>query len=160
MEIATQVTVKQLDFIDDVDLRLALDQRLEEIKRVFMVNAHYSTVFMAIGTIEGIFKHIAARYEAEIKASNSYPQHPNGKRKKFDELTIDELYIQLRELHIMSAIDEYPALFRRFREYRNCMHPQAQTKRGWKIDIGQAQMALGLLNARMTSSFPLQLYLF
>lgn len=147
MEIRTQVTAKQLDFIDDLDLRIALDQRLNELDRVFMVNAHYSTVFMAIGTIEGIFRHIAARYKAEIKASNIYPKNANGNKKDFDDLTIDELYDQLRDLHIMSVIDEYPALFKRFREYRNCMHPQAQTKKGWKIDIGQAQMALGLLNA-------------
>jgi hypothetical protein len=147
MEFITQVTAKQLDFIDDADLRLALDQRLKELERVFMVNAHYSTVFMAIGTIEGIFKHIATRYQAEIKASNSYPNDANGKRRKLDNLTIDELYVQLKDLKIMSAIEEYPALFRRFREYRNCMHPQTQTKKGWQIDMGQAQMALGLLNA-------------
>jgi hypothetical protein len=147
MDIITQVTAKQLDFIDDANLRLALHQRLNELDRVFLVNAHYSTVFMAIGTIEGIFKHIAARYKPEIMASTSYPEDSKGKRKKFEKLTIDDLYVQLRDLDIMPAMDEYPALFKRFREYRNCMHPQAQAKEGWEINIGQAQMALGLLNA-------------
>ena len=79
--------------------------------------------------------------------SGTYPTDPKGKRKAFKDLTIDELYVLLTHLDIMPALDEYPTLFKRFREYRNCMHPQAQTKKGWTIDIGQAQMALGLLNA-------------
>jgi len=150
MEIITQVTAKHLDFIDDADLRLALDQRLNELDRAFLVNAHYSTVFLAIGTIEGIFKHIAARYKSEIMASTkNYPVDANGKKKKFKDFTIEDLYGQLTELGIMPVMDEYPAMFKRFREYRNCMHPQAQTKKGWEINIGQAQMALGLLNATL-----------
>jgi hypothetical protein len=147
MDIAPQVTAKQLDFIDDMDLRLTLDQRLDELDRVFLVNAHYSTVFVAIGTLEGIFRHIAAKYKPEIMASTNYPKDSKGKRKKFENLAIDELYVQLSDLNIMPVLDEYPALFKLFRGYRNCVHPQAQVRKGWEINIGQAQMALGLLNA-------------
>ncbi|HSB09994.1 MAG TPA: hypothetical protein VLM38_10965 [Blastocatellia bacterium] len=150
MEIATQVTAKHLDFIDDVDLRLALTQRLNELDRVFLVNAHYSTVFVAIGALEGIFKHVAARYKSEIEALKSYPKDHKGKKKKdFERLTIDDLYVLLRDLDIVPGIDEYPSLYKLFRGYRNCIHAQAQVRKGWEIDIGQAQMALGLLNATL-----------
>ena len=53
MEITPQLTTKHLDFIHDADLRQALRDRLEELDRVFLVNASYSTVFVAIGAIEG-----------------------------------------------------------------------------------------------------------
>jgi hypothetical protein len=33
------------------------------------------------------------------------------------------------------------------RQYRNFVHPDSQIRKGWEINIGQAQLALGLLNA-------------
>jgi len=142
----TEVTNKQIDFIDDIDLRKMLLERLDELDRVFLVNATYSTVFVAIGAIEGIFRHIAAIFKTEIKASASYPKNSNGNDKKFDNLTIDEVYEELKNLRILPDIPEYKHLYHLFRNYRNCIHPQAQVDKGWDIRLGQAQMALGLLN--------------
>jgi len=147
MENRTQVTAKQLDFIDNVDLRAALLERLVELDRVFLVNANYSTVFVAIGAIEGVFRHVADIYRAEIQASSTYPTTKGKKPKRFQYLTIDELYIELKNLGIVPDIPEYKQLYHLFRNYRNCIHPQAQVRKGWKIELGQAQMALGLLNA-------------
>jgi hypothetical protein len=145
----TQVTNKQIDFIDDVDLRKTLLERLNELDRIFLVNATYSTVFVAIGAIEGIFTHNAAIYKKEIKASanTTYPKNSNGKNKDFDKLTIDELYEELKKLGILPDIPEYTHLYHLFRNYRNCIHPQAQVSKGWDVKLGQAQMAMGLLNA-------------
>ena len=42
---------------------------------------------------------------------------------------------------------DYNALYELFRQYRNCIHPQAQIQKSLSIELGQAQMALGLLNA-------------
>ena len=93
MNIETQITNKSIDFINDVDLRNLLFKRLNELDRVIQVNAHYSTVFVAIGAIEGIFKHIASIYKAEIQASSSCPKTPSGNNKRFDKLTLNELYV-------------------------------------------------------------------
>jgi hypothetical protein len=146
MDIITEVTNKQVDFIDDIDLRKMLLERLNELDRIFLVNANYSTVFVAIGAIEGIFRHVAAIFKNEIKASPSYPKNSKGKNKKFDDLTIDEAYEELKNLGVLPDISEYRHLYHLFRNYRNCIHPQAQVNKGWDIRLGQAQMALGLLN--------------
>ena len=67
MEIQTNITVKEISFINDMDFRNIILDRLDELERVFLVNANYSTIFLAISTIEGIFKHLSAIYKAEIK---------------------------------------------------------------------------------------------
>jgi hypothetical protein len=147
MEYITQITNKQLNFINDVDLRAVLLDRLQELDRVFLVNANYSTIFGAIGAIEGIFKHISSIYRTEILGSSSYPKNSKGKPKNFTDLTIVELYIELKNLGILPDIKEYEFLYQLFKDYRNFIHPQAQVKKGWEIKLGQAQMAIGLLNA-------------
>jgi hypothetical protein len=149
MEIMTEVTNKQIDFIDDVDLRKTLLERLKELDRIFLVNANYSTIFVAIGAIEGIFTHIATIYKKEIKSSSNttYPKNSKGKYKDFDKLTIDEVYEELKKLGILPDIPEYKHLYHLFRNYRNCIHPQAQVSKRWDVRLGQAQMAMGLLNA-------------
>lgn len=151
MEIRTEITRKDLNFIDDVALRNVLLERLNELDRAFFVNANCSTIFLAISTIEGIFKHIATIFKAEIKKSNSYPLISEGvhkgKRKDFDRLQIDELYRLLKELRILPEIKGFAEIHSLFRDYRNFIHPQAHLRKEWAIDLGQAQMALGLLNA-------------
>lgn len=147
MEIRPRITTKQLDFIQDPDLRQALRERLDELDRVFLVNASYSTVFVAIGSIEGILEHIAQIYRDDILTSPTYPNSTKGKKKQFKDLTVDELYVELKNLNILPDIPGYEQLYCLFRNYRNCIHPRAQIQKGWEIELGQAQMALGLLNA-------------
>jgi len=55
-------TLKKLNFIDDVKLRDILLKRLNELDGVSSVKANDSTIFMAISTLEGILKHMAAIY--------------------------------------------------------------------------------------------------
>ena len=146
MNINTQITNPHLDFISDVDLRNALLERLHELDRVFLVNANYSTIFIAISALEGIFKYIASIFKDEIRSSSSYPRYTKGNKKPFDKLTIDETYVELKNLSILPDIPEYEILYRLLREYRNFIHPSAQVHKGWEIKVGQAQLALGLLN--------------
>ena len=150
MEIQTEITRKDINFISDIDLRVVLRDRLNELDRIFLVNANYSTIFLAISTIEGIFKHIAAIFRNDIKSSFKYPKDNKGKRKEFDKLTINELYILLRELNVLPDIKNFENVYDLFRDYRNFIHPQAQTKKAWPTDLGHAQMAIGLLNATVS----------
>jgi len=147
MEIQTKITRKDLNFINDFDLRDMLIERLEEMDRVFLVNGNYSTIFLALSTIEGIFKHIAAIFKAEIRESSKYPVNLKGNRKKFEKLTINELHELLVDIDILPYMKNFNHVYQIFKDYRNFIHPQVQKKKDWAIDIGQAQMALGLLNA-------------
>ena len=150
MEIRTDITKKDLSFINDIDLRLVLLDRLRELDKIFLANANYSTIFLSISTIEGIFKHVANVFRNDIKASSHYPKDSKGKQKKFDKLTINELYILLKELHVLPDIKNFESIYDLFRDYRNFIHPQAQTEKAWPTDLGHAQMAIGLLNATIS----------
>jgi hypothetical protein len=149
MEIQTEITKKEISFIDDIDFRNILYDRLSEIDKVFIVNANYSTVFLSISTIEGIFKHLSSIYKSEIKQLPIYPTNQDGKRKRFDKISIDELYDLLKEIGILPEIKDFEKIYKLFKDYRNFIHPQAQHKKAWPVDLGQAQMALGLLNATL-----------
>jgi len=147
MAIQTEITRKDIGFIDDIDLRNILLERMKELDRVFLVNSNYSTIFLAISTIEGIFKHIAKIFRAEISKFPKYPLNSKKKRKKFDRLSINELYNLLKECNILPDIKRFEEIYSLFKDYRNFIHPQAQKRKDWPIDLGHAQMALGLLNA-------------
>ena len=141
-----EITKKNINFIDDIDFRAMLIERLNELDKVFLINANYSTIFLAMSTLEGIFKHIAGIFKTDFKKSSFYT-HADGRQKDFGELTIDDFYVFLTELKILAKIDNFEQGYKLFRDYRNFIHPQKQRKKDWPIDLGQAQMALGLLNA-------------
>jgi hypothetical protein len=145
------ITKKDLSFISDIDLRNVLLQRLNELDRVFMANANLSTIFLSISTVEGIFNHLANIFESKIKASVSYPEYTGGKKvgqkKDVDDLTIDEMYSLFKESDLLPEIKDFEQIYRLFRNYRNFIHPQKQSAKDWPSDLGQAQMAIGLLNA-------------
>jgi len=150
VEIQTEITRKDINFINDIDLRFMLLERLKELDKVFLVNGNFSTIFLAISTIEGIFKHIATIFKTEILKSSNYPLNSKGKRRSFNELSINDLYLLLKELDILPNIPGFEHVYRLFKDYRNFIHPQAQKSKAWPMDIGQAQMALGLLNASVS----------
>jgi len=150
METQTEITRKEISFIDDIDFRNILYDRLNEIDRVFIANANYSTIFLSVSTIEGIFKHLAEIFKDDIKKLTTYPTTQNGKQKRFDKISIDEFYTLLRDIGILPKIEGLEKTYKLFRDYRNFIHPQAQKQKAWAIDLGQAQMALGLLNATLS----------
>ncbi len=150
MEKQTEITRKEISFIDDIDFRNILYDRLNEIDRVFTVNANYSIIFLSVSTIEGIFKHLAEIFEDDIRNLTTYPTTQKGKPKRFDKISIDEFYTLLRDIGILPKIEGLEKTYKLFRDYRNFIHPQAQKQKAWAIDLGQAQMALGLLNVTLS----------
>lgn len=147
IEYQTQITLKTLNFIDDKDLQVVLEKRLDELERAFAVNANLSTIILSISCIEGIFKHIADIFRAFIKDSPDYPLKSNGGKKDFHRLTIEEIYKLLLERNILQKIENFDHIYSLFRNYRNFIHPQKQKNESWPVGLGQAQMAIGLLNA-------------
>jgi len=148
MEKQTEITTKEITFINDIDFRNILYDRLNEIDRVFTVNANYSTIFLSISTIEGIFKHVAEIFKEDIINSTNYLTTRKG--KPFDKIPINELYTLLRDIEILPEIEGLEKIYKLFKDYRNFIHPQEQKKKAWAIDLGQAQMSLGLLNSTLS----------
>jgi hypothetical protein len=142
-----EIARKSLDFIDDKDLQVVIEKRLDELERVFSVNANLSTIILSISSIEGIFKHIASIFKTAISASPDYPIKKDGKKKDFHRLTIEEIYKLLLERDILQRIENFDQIYALFRNYRNFIHPQKEKKELWPVGLGQAQMAIGLLNA-------------
>jgi len=143
----TEIVARHLDFIDDKELKVVIEDRLGELERVFSVNGHLSTIILSISCIEGIFKHLASIFASLIMGSRKYPMKKGGKKKKFNELTIEEIYNLLLENDVLQEIENFDQIYALFRSYRNFIHPQKQKKESWPVGLGQAQMALGLLNA-------------
>jgi len=142
-----EIARKTLDFIDDKDLQVVIEQRLDELEKVFSVNANLSTIILSISCIEGIFKHIASIFRSAILASPDYPKKTDGHKKDFANLTIEEIYKLLLERDILQRIENFDQIYALFRNYRNFIHPKRQKKELWPVGLGQAQMAIGLLNA-------------
>ena len=142
-----EIAREALDFIDDKDLQVVIEKRLDELERVFSVNANLSTIILSISSIEGIFKHIASIFKTAISASPDYPIKKDGKKKDFHRLTIEEIYKLLLERDILQRIENFDQIYTLFRNYRNFIHPQKEKKKLWPVGLGQAQMAIGLLNA-------------
>jgi hypothetical protein len=142
-----EIVRKSLGFIDDKDLQVVIAERLDELERVFSVNANLSTIVLSISSIEGIFKHIASIFRTAILASPEYPEQKPGKKKRFNNLTIEEIYKLLLEREILQRIENFDQIYTLFRNYRNFIHPEKQKKESWPVGLGQAQMAIGLLNA-------------
>ena len=92
-----EIARKSLGFIDDKDLQAVIIKRLDELERVFSVNANLSTIILSISTMRKYFRHIASIFKTAIKASPKYPEIKPGKKKKFDDLTIEEIYKLLFE---------------------------------------------------------------
>jgi len=146
MEIKTEVTKQEIGFINDIDLRAMLLERLRELDKVALVNAHYSTLFLAISTLEGVLKHIAQIFRSDIVQYPEYPRHGN-QPKDIDQLKLETLQKLLKKRGLLPDIQDLEHVYNLFRDYRNFIHPLAQIRKDWPVGLGQAQMALGLLNA-------------
>ena len=136
-----------MDFIDDKALQAVLETRLDELERVFGVNGNLSTIILSISCVEGIFRHVTEIFKKDIRDSRNYPLNQKGKKKRISDLKIEEMYRLLIEQGILLQIQGFDHFYDLFRNYRNFIHPQAQRKQPWPVGLGQAQIAIGLLNS-------------
>jgi hypothetical protein len=138
LEIIPTFTKKTLNFISDIELRKILEHRLNELDKITMVGASYSILFLSMSTLEGILKHLVKLFRSRIKTL--------GKPKNSDKSTINKLYTQLTDLSIIPKIKDFEQISDFGGKYRDFIHPHAQLTEKTVVDLGEAQLALGLLN--------------
>jgi hypothetical protein len=122
-----------------MELRKILEYRLTEIDKVAMVGASYSILFLSMSTLEGILKHLKKLFRHRIKAL--------GKEDSSDKSTINKLYTELVNSSIISKVEHFEEISEFGGKYRDFIHPHAEKDEKTVVDLGEAQLALGLLNA-------------
>ena len=139
MENIPTFTKKTLNFISDIELRKILERRLNELDKITMVGASYSILFLSMSTLEGILKHLEKLFRQRIKAL--------GKAKYSDKSAINILYTKLINLSIIPKVEHFEQISEFGGKYRDFIHPHLEKTKNKVVDLGEAQIALGLLNA-------------
>jgi hypothetical protein len=144
VQIPFEATSKDLNFISDPELAQIIKGVLFEIDNLTVVRAHRSMIYLSMSTLEGILSNVLGLNLAKIKALTSYPKKRGGTLKDFDDLVLADKIVLAKDLDIIAP--EFYDTFKKFKEFRNYMHPLEELRRKHKLDIGLGQVALGLMN--------------
>jgi hypothetical protein len=145
VQIQLEATSKDLNFLSDPELAEIIRTILTEIDNLAIVNAHRSMVYLSMSTLEGILSNVLALNINKIKRPPfPYPKKKGGALKDFDKLVLDEKIKLAKELGIIAP--EFFDTFKKFKVFRNYMHPMLELKNKHPLDIGLGQVALGLMN--------------
>ena len=145
VQIQLEATSKDLYFLSDPELAQIISTILSEIDSLAIINAHRSMVYLSMSTLEGILSNVLKLNINKIKSPPfSYPREKSGALKEFDKLVLAEKIELAKDLGVIAA--EFYDTFKKFKEFRNYMHPLAELKDKHPLDIGLGQIALGLMN--------------
>lgn len=145
VQIQLEATSKDLHFLSDPKLAQIIRTILTEIDSLVIMNAHRSMVYLSMSTLEGILSNVLALNINKIKSAPfSYPKKKGGALKDFDKLVLAEKIALAKELGIIAP--EFFDTFKKFKEFRNYMHPLVELEDKHPLDIGLGQIALGLMN--------------
>lgn len=145
VQIQLEATSKDLYFLSDPELAQIIRTILAEIDSLMIINARRSMVYLSMSTLEGILSNVLAQNINKIKMPPfSYPKKKGGTLKDFDRLVLAEKIVLAKELGIIAP--EFFDTFKKFKEFRNYMHPLVELQGKHPLDIGLGQIALGLVN--------------
>ena len=145
IQIQLEATSKDLYFLSDPELAQIISTILSEIDSLAIINAHRSMVYLSMSTLEGILSNVLGLNINKIKNPPfSYPREKSGALKDFDKLVLAEKIELAKDLGVIAP--EFYDTFKKFKEFRNYMHPLAELKDKHPLDIGLGQIALGLMN--------------
>ena len=144
VDIKLEATSKDLNFLSDPELAQIIRTILTEIDSLVIVRAHRSLIYLSISTLEGILSNVLALNINRIQTFPSYPKKKGGALKKIDDLNLAEKIAIAKDLEIITP--DFFDTFKKFKEFRNYMHPLLEVKDKHALDIGLGQIALGLMN--------------
>jgi len=146
VQIQLEATSKDLYFLSDPELAQIIRTILSEIDSLALINAHRSMVYLSMSALEGILSNVLELNINKIKdPAFSYPKKKKGGDfKDFKDLVLAEKISLAKDLEIIAP--EFYDTFKKFKEFRNYMHPIVELKKKHSLDIGLGQIALGLMN--------------
>jgi hypothetical protein len=144
VEIKLEATSKDLNFLSDPELAQIIKSILTEIDNLAIIRAHRSMIYLSMSTLEGILSNVLALNTKKIRTFDSYPKKRSGGLKDLDDLVLAEKIEIAKDLGIIAP--EFFETFKKFKEFRNYMHPTLELKNKQPLDVGLGQVALGLMN--------------
>jgi hypothetical protein len=144
VDIKLEATSKDLNFLSDPELAQIIRTILAEIDSLVIIRAHRSLIYLSMSTLEGILSNVLALNINRIQTFPSYPKKKSGALKNIDDLKLADKIAIARDLQIIAP--EFFDTFKKFKEFRNYMHPLLEVKDKHPLDIGLGQIALGLMN--------------
>lgn len=144
VQIQLEATSKDLNFLSDPELAQIIRTILTEIDSLAIIRAHRSLIYLSMSTLEGILSNVLALNINRIQTFPSYPKKRGGALKNIDDLKLAEKIAIAKDLQIIAP--EFFDTFKKFKEFRNYMHPLLEVKDKHTLDIGLGQIALGLMN--------------
>ena len=143
------LTTRELGFVSDPDLRIIIEDLLDEIERVFSVSGFRSALYLSISAVEGILKH-AIKLNSE-KANNSISKlkikTKCGAPKKKKDLNLFECISVCDDIKLIPQ--DLKATYDQMRQFRNYIHPERELSSANKINIGISEIGIGILNATL-----------
>ena len=144
VQIQLEATSKDLNFLSDPELAQVIRTILTEIDSLTMIRAHRSLIYLSMSTLEGILSNVLALNINKIQTFASYPKKKGGGPKDMKDLKLAHMIAIAKDLQIIAP--EFLDTFKKFKEFRNYMHPLVEVEHKHPLDIGLGQIALGLMN--------------
>lgn len=134
-----------LHFIHEMEMKIVIESILNELKETVLIGAKRSMVYMSVSTLEGILSYLLRLVENKTKkAIQELGILHKSKPKKIEKLDLADMIAIAAKLNIIK--NQHLDIFQLFRLLRNYMHPSAELKNNYRIDLGTAQMSVGFLN--------------
>lgn len=138
-----ELTTRELGFISDPDLALVISGLLDEIDRVFSVRGFRSALYLSVSAVEGILKHAIRLNINKAEQASKYPKK-EGNPKRVEKLDLFTCIEVCSEISLIPP--NLQSTYNALRDFRNYIHPHLELSSKDKINIGIAEMGIGILN--------------
>ena len=151
----TELSNINLEFLSNENLINILRSVLNEVDTVANHNAHRTTTYLAVSTIEGIFRELIKLFGLNSSNVPTWPtDQKTGRPIREKDLKLIHLTQILRDEKKLP--EGFADLYDRIRDYRNYMHPSVELKKMTPIDQSVAQLAVACLTALLSRYSPIR----
>jgi hypothetical protein len=127
------------------DITNTINLRLNEIKKCIDADSPLAVIFLSGSTLEGILLGVALNHKEQFNKSKASPKDKEGKVKKFQQWTLNDLIDVSYDLGILK--EDVKRHSHELREFRNYIHVYEQVKSGFNPDLNTAKISWQVLNA-------------